>query len=97
MKKYLITVSSLALLAVVASCSGKMGDMNRMSESEVKKCMQACERRGTKMKLSSNDTREGCECVDSSGIEDFTVTIPGSEMGLDNTTDKNRSITKKNN
>ncbi len=92
MKKSLVAISGLALLAMITSCS-TTGKTRGMSQNEQSACRLACQDRGFKMAVGvSADNREGCTCeVDDGGY--VTITNPrGQESGFDNLTVKNSAI-----
>ena len=92
MKKSLVAVSGLALLAVITSCS-TMGKQRGMSQSAQDSCRHACQNRGFKMAVGiSDDNQEGCTCeVPQGGY--VTITNPmGEAAGFDNLTVKNSAI-----
>lgn len=92
MKKSLIAISGVALLAVITSCS-TMGKPRGMSQSVQNACRAACQERGFKMAVGiSTDNMEGCTCEAADGGY-VTITNPKGEAGgLDNVMVKNSNI-----
>jgi hypothetical protein len=93
MKKSLIAISAVALLAALTSCS-TMGKRKGMSQSMQDSCRMACQNRGFKMAVGiSDDNQEGCTCGTGEDGGYVTITNPmGEKGGLDNLTVKNSHI-----
>jgi hypothetical protein len=92
MKKSLVAVSGLALLAVVTSCS-TMGKPRGMSQKMQNACRSACQDRGFRMAVAiSTNNMEGCTCETAQGGY-VTITNPMDQSeALDNVLVKNSDI-----